>query len=122
MQLFEYLAADYEKRSIMDAETPSVETLIATVLADIQRQGYSSIQPKRGSSNVPPFQPFLIEKESVAVPAEKLHHLPVLAEEDKHITAKQRLVQFIAHNLGQSVDAKVHPHIVLAHIVPAAIL
>ena len=29
----------------MDAETPSVETLIATVLADIQRQGYSSIQP-----------------------------------------------------------------------------
>ena len=42
---FSTFAADYEKQSIMDAETPSVETLIATVLADIQRQGYSSIQP-----------------------------------------------------------------------------
>ncbi|MBQ9644729.1 MAG: hypothetical protein IJV24_00025 [Prevotella sp.] len=29
----------------MDAETLSVETLIATVLADIQQKGYSSIQP-----------------------------------------------------------------------------
>ena len=42
---FRTFASVYEKRSIMDAETPSVETLIATVLADIQRQGYSSIQP-----------------------------------------------------------------------------
>ena len=29
----------------MDAEKPSVETLIATVLTDIQQKGYSSIQP-----------------------------------------------------------------------------
>ena len=29
----------------MDAEKPSVETLIATVLSDIQQKGYSSIQP-----------------------------------------------------------------------------
>lgn len=29
----------------MDAETPSIETLIATVLSDIQQKGYSSIQP-----------------------------------------------------------------------------
>ena len=29
----------------MDLEKPSVETLIATVLSDIQQKGYSSIQP-----------------------------------------------------------------------------
>ena len=29
----------------MDAEKPSIETLIATVLTDIQQKGYSSIQP-----------------------------------------------------------------------------
>ena len=29
----------------MDAEKPSVEKLIATVLTDIQQKGYSSIQP-----------------------------------------------------------------------------
>ena len=38
-------ASVYEKRSVMDAEKPSVETLIATVLSDIQQKGYSSIQP-----------------------------------------------------------------------------
>ena len=38
-------ASVYEKRSVMDAEKPSVEELIATVLTDIQQKGYSSIQP-----------------------------------------------------------------------------
>ena len=38
-------ASVYEKRSVMDAEKPSVEQLIATVLTDIQQKGYSSIQP-----------------------------------------------------------------------------
>ena len=43
--LGEGLFAPVYESSIMDAETPSVETLIATVLADIQQKGYSSIQP-----------------------------------------------------------------------------
>ena len=38
-------ASVYEKRSVIDAEKPSVEQLIATVLTDIQQKGYSSIQP-----------------------------------------------------------------------------
>lgn len=35
----------FDRQSVMDAEKPTVETLIATVLTDIQQKGYSSIQP-----------------------------------------------------------------------------
>ena len=64
----------------------------------------------------------LIEKETVTVPAEQLYLLPPLAEEDENVTAEYWLLQFIADHPGQSVDAQVHPHISLAHVVPAAIL
>ena len=65
----------------------------------------------------PSLQPLLVKQETVTVPAKQLHHLAVLAEEDKDIAVQERTVQLVTHNLGQSVDARVHPHIALADVV-----
>jgi hypothetical protein len=67
-------------------------------------------------------QPLLIEEETVAVPAKELHRLAVLAEEDENVTAEQRTLQFLAYQFRESVDAEIHPDIVLAHIIPPAFL
>ena len=75
-----------------------------------------------GQFKGPLLQSFLIKQETVTVPAKQLNHLAVLAKEDENVTVQLRTLQLVTYNLGQSVDAKIHPHIALADIVPATVL
>ena len=80
------------------------------------------VRSEAGQLEGPFLQPLLVKQESVAVPAKQLHHLAVLAKEDKNIAVQERALQLVTYNLGQSVDAHIHPHISLADVISAAIL
>ena len=77
-------------------------------------------RPETGQLERPPLQPLVVEEEAVAVPAQELHHLAGLAEEDEDVAVQQRTPQLTGHQLGQPVDPQVHAHVALAHIIPPA--